>query len=106
MLGWKIHELESRLPVEISINVDMQMTPPLWQNVKRKGYVGELLELQQGCEGPFGSFRGSVWLVSRCLSGNGPHVAWNGEAPGYFRVSAGALLVWSRGRKLMIPLQG
>ena len=21
------------------------------------GYVGELLELQQGCEGPFGSFR-------------------------------------------------
>ena len=22
------------------------------------GYVGELLELQQGCEGPFGSFRG------------------------------------------------
>ena len=24
------------------------------------GYVGELLELQQGCEGPFGSSRGSV----------------------------------------------
>ena len=32
-----------------------------------------------------------MWLVSRCLSGNGPHVAWNGEAPGYSRVSAGAL---------------
>ena len=29
----------------------MQMTPPLWQNVKRKGYVGELLELQQGLDG-------------------------------------------------------
>ena len=58
MLGWKIHKLESRLPVEISINLDMQMTPPLWQNVKRNGYVGELLELQQGCEGPFGSSRG------------------------------------------------
>ena len=24
------------------------------------GYVGELLELQQGCEGPFGSSRGLV----------------------------------------------
>ena len=24
------------------------------------GYVGELLELQQGCEGPFGSSRGQV----------------------------------------------
>ena len=32
-----------------------------------------------------------MWLVSRCLSGNGPNVAWNGEAPGYSRVSAGAL---------------
>ena len=32
-----------------------------------------------------------MWLVSRCLSGNGPHVAWNGEAPGYSLVSAGAL---------------
>ena len=52
------HKLESRLPGKISINLDMQMTPPLWKNVKRNGYVGELLELQQGCEGPFGSSRG------------------------------------------------
>ena len=37
---------------EISINLDMQMTPPLWQNVKRNGYVGELLELQQGLKDP------------------------------------------------------
>ena len=35
MLGWKKHKLESRLPGEISITSDMQMTPPLWQNVKR-----------------------------------------------------------------------
>ena len=27
--------LESRLPGEISITSDMQMTPPLWQNVKK-----------------------------------------------------------------------
>ena len=35
MLGWKKHTLESRLPGEISITSDMQMTPPLWQKVKR-----------------------------------------------------------------------
>ena len=35
MLGWKKHKLESRLPGEISITSDMQMTLPLWQKVKR-----------------------------------------------------------------------
>ena len=34
-LDWKKHKLESRLPEEISITSDMQMTPPLWQKVKR-----------------------------------------------------------------------
>ena len=34
-LGWKKHKLESRLPAEISITSDMQMTPPLWQKAKR-----------------------------------------------------------------------
>ena len=29
--GWMIHKLESRLWGEISITLDMQMTPPLWQ---------------------------------------------------------------------------
>ena len=33
MLGWRKHKLESRLPGEISITSDMQMTPPLWQKV-------------------------------------------------------------------------
>ena len=35
MLDWMKHKLESRLPGEISITSDMQMTPPLWQKVKR-----------------------------------------------------------------------
>ena len=35
MLGWMKLKLESRLPGEISINSDMQMTPTLWQEVKR-----------------------------------------------------------------------
>ena len=34
MLGWRKHKLESRLPGEIAITSDMQMTPPLWQIVK------------------------------------------------------------------------
>ena len=34
ILGWIKHNLESRLPGEISITSDMQMTPPLWQKVK------------------------------------------------------------------------
>ena len=32
--GRKKHKLESRLPGEISITSDMQMTPPLWQKMK------------------------------------------------------------------------
>ena len=34
MLGWMKHKLESRLPGEISITSDMQMTPPLWQKTE------------------------------------------------------------------------
>ena len=35
MLGWMKHKLESRLPGEVSVTSDMQMTPPLWQKAKR-----------------------------------------------------------------------
>ena len=35
MWGWMKHKLESRLLGEISINSDMQMTPPAWQKAKR-----------------------------------------------------------------------
>ena len=34
-LGWMKQKLESRLPGEISITSDMQMTPRLWQKVKK-----------------------------------------------------------------------
>ena len=34
-LGWMKQMLESRLPGEISITSDMQVTPPLWQKEKR-----------------------------------------------------------------------
>ena len=36
MLGRMKHKLESRLQEEISIISDKQMTPPLWQKVKKK----------------------------------------------------------------------
>ena len=35
MLGWRKHKLESRLPGEISITSDMQITAPLWQKEKK-----------------------------------------------------------------------
>ena len=35
MPGCMNHKLESRLPREMSITSDIQMTPPLWQKVKR-----------------------------------------------------------------------
>ena len=35
MLDWIKHKLESRLPREISITSDMQMTSLLWQKMKR-----------------------------------------------------------------------
>ena len=35
MPGWMKHKLESRLPGEISVTSDRQMTLPLWQKVKK-----------------------------------------------------------------------
>jgi len=35
MPDWMKHKLESRLPGEISIIIDMQMIPPLRQKVKK-----------------------------------------------------------------------
>ena len=35
MLGWMKHKLESRLPGEIPITSDMQMTLHLWQKMKK-----------------------------------------------------------------------
>ena len=35
MPGWMKHKLESRLPGEISMTSDMQITPPLWQKATR-----------------------------------------------------------------------
>ena len=39
MLGWMKHKLESRLPGEISITSDTQMTLPLWQKEELKSLL-------------------------------------------------------------------
>ena len=39
MLGWMKHKLESRLLGEKSITSDMQMTPTLWQKVKKSLFM-------------------------------------------------------------------
>ena len=48
MLGWIKHQLESRLPGEISITSDMQKTPPLWQKVKN--YKSLLMKVKEESE--------------------------------------------------------
>ena len=35
ILDWIKHKLESRLPGEMSITSDVQMTTPLWQKMKK-----------------------------------------------------------------------
>ena len=35
MSGWMNHKLESSFHEETAITLDMQMTPPLWQKVKK-----------------------------------------------------------------------
>ena len=41
MLGWIKHKLESRLPGEISITSDMQMTPPWLHKAKKNSDAGK-----------------------------------------------------------------
>ena len=47
MLDWKKHKHESRLLGEISITSGMQMTPPLWQKVKRNSKVKVKVESEK-----------------------------------------------------------
>ena len=46
MLGWKKHKLESRLPGEVSITSDMQMTPSLCEEELKS----LLMKVKEGSE--------------------------------------------------------
>ena len=60
------------------------------------GYVEELLELPQGCQGSFCDSRGKMGFLSRSRNGKGPHLSLRGESPGFSS---------SCGWKLRIPLE-
>ena len=49
MLGWKKHKLESRLPGEISITSDIQMTPPFRQKSEEE-LKSLLMKVREGSE--------------------------------------------------------
>ena len=50
MLGWKKHKLESRLPGEISITSDMQMTPPSLMAESEEEIKSLLMKLKEESE--------------------------------------------------------
>ena len=56
-----------------------------------EGYVGELLELHQGCQGHFQDARVKVGFLLRRHSGKGPQPTVRGEFPGCSHVSEGFL---------------
>ena len=69
------------------------------------GYVWGLLELPQGCQGPFRGSRRKVGFLSRRRSRKGPHLALRGESPGFSQVTAGNVdFLSSYNRKLRDPL--
>ena len=89
MPGWMKHKLESRLPGEISITSDMQMTPPLWQRVKRnlgasergKQKLGLKLSIQKmkiTASGPITSWQIDVETVADFILG-GFKITANGD---------------------------
>ena len=55
------------------------------------GYVGELLELPQGCQGHFRGSRGKVGFLSRCCIGKRPQLALRGKFPDFSHVAAAKL---------------
>ena len=55
------------------------------------GYVGVLLKLPQGCQGPFQGSKGKMGFLLRPHGGKGPHLALRGESPGFSRVAAANL---------------
>ena len=44
MPGWMKHKLESRLPGEISVTSDMQMTPPMAESKELKSFLMKVKE--------------------------------------------------------------
>ena len=52
------------------------------------GYVGEIPELNQGCQGPFWGSREKMGFLSRHRRGKGPHLEKRGESPAFSVVAS------------------
>ena len=63
------HKLESRLLGEVSITSDMQMTPPLWQKVKRKSLLMKVKEESE-------KVRLKLNIQKTKLMASGPITSW------------------------------
>ena len=50
MLGWMAHKLESRLPGEISITTDIQMTPPFLMAESKEELKSLLMKVKEESE--------------------------------------------------------
>ena len=69
-LGWKKHKLESRLPGEIPITSDMQMTPPLWQAESEEELKSLLMKVKEESEkaGLKFNIQKTKIMASRCIT--------------------------------------
>ena len=84
-LGWRKHKMESRLPGEISITSDRQMTLPLWQKSESLSTVSDSLR-PRGLYSPCNSLSkntgvGSLSLLQGIFPTQGsdpglPHCGW------------------------------
>ena len=68
MPGWLKHKLESRLLGEISITSDIQMTPLLWQKVKKLKSL--LMKVKEESE------KAGLKLNIQKLRSSGPITSW------------------------------
>ena len=71
MLGWKKHKLESRLPGEISVTSDMQMTPSLMAESK-----GELKSLLMKVKEESGKVDSKLSGQKTKIMVSGPITSW------------------------------
>ena len=70
MLGWKKHKLESRLPGEISITSDMQMTPPM---AEREDLKSLLMKVKEESE----KVGLKLTIQKTKIMASGPITSWN-----------------------------
>ena len=91
-LSWRSREMDQHLEMRRGKrNFSWVVAGPSVFLSSGEGYVGELLELHPGRQGPFWGSRGKVWSLSRHCSRKEPHLALRGESPDFSWVEVGNL---------------